>query len=113
MEISIQAIDAMKKAKTPEEAYKVFAGAVSEGLSQIMADALAKALSSASTAASIPSIAGWEKLVKGIGFQTNWGTPGLIAPPSVTTIFSSAMLSSSAAPSIKGGTITVGGSWSF
>jgi hypothetical protein len=112
MEISTKSVNAMKKAKTPEDAYKIFAGAVSEGLNQLMADALAKALSKASVTVSSPSIDGWEKLVRGIGFQTNWGTPGLIAPPSSMTLFSSSLLTS-AAPSIMGGTITVGGSWSF
>jgi hypothetical protein len=101
MEISIQSIDAMKKAKTPEDAYKIFADAASGVLNQVIADILANALSKASVAVSAPSTVGWENLVRGLLLQVDWATPMLIEPPSSMTIFSSS------------GRITIGGNWSF
>jgi hypothetical protein len=57
-------------ASTPEEAYKRFMTVAGKGMMQVMADALAGAVSDAATkTAAKPEIAGWEKFVKGVLFH--------------------------------------------
>ena len=113
MQLTALTTTAMTTASSPEEAYKIFAGAVSQGLGNMVADALAKALGATSLAAANPAVAGWEKYVNGIAMQMNWGTPGFKAPSTVMTSFSNAVIGTSAAPSIQGGSITIGGTWTF
>ncbi len=113
MEISAKALDVMSNAKTPEEAYKVFAGAVSEGLGQLLADSLAKALGAASVASKNQAIEGWEKYVKGMTMQCIWGTPGFRSVPSVSITSASSVIGANSKPSIQGGSITIGGTWTF
>lgn len=113
MQLSAQTLNLISKAATPEEAYKLFAGAVSQGLGDLVADALSKAIGGASVAASNPAIAGWEKHVKGLAMSMNWGTPGYKVPPTQLVTFSTGVLGANANPSIAGGSITIGGSWTF
>lgn len=113
MQVSATSIAAMSAARTPEEAYKIFADAASEGLTKLLAEALAKALGSASVATTNPAIAGWEKLVAGIALDMVWGTPDRVMPPSVKIGFAPAVLPAGANPTIAGGSITIGGTWTF
>lgn len=113
MQVSAQTTATMNAAATPEEAYKIFAGAVSKGLGDLVADALSKALAASSVAAANPAIAGWEKYVQGIGMSMVWGTPGYKSPPTVLASFSNAVIGAAAKPNLAGGSITVGGTWTF
>lgn len=80
MNLSPASITALTAASTPEEAAKVFYAEVSKGLTLLMADAISKAVSSASTAATSPSIAGWQDLVGGLVAKLDWQSPSVLKP---------------------------------
>lgn len=111
--LSAQTTTSIQQAKTPEEAYKIFAGAIAEGLGDLMAEALGKALGTVSAATTNPATAGWENYVKGINMNVAFGTPGNTMPPTMLNTFSPVVVGTSAAPHIQGATITIGGTWSF
>jgi hypothetical protein len=78
MEVSQSLIQALQEAKTPEEAYKVFASTAS----QLMQDAMTKELADAIGRAKAvtdgnPEIAGWEASINGMTLTGCWGTPGI------------------------------------
>jgi hypothetical protein len=84
-------LTALAAAPSPEEAYKIFAGAATQLIAQAVADALAKTLGAASIAtASSTSIAGWEQFVKGASMAMVWGTPGVRSAPSMLNSFANA-----------------------
>lgn len=102
-------VSALTLAATPEEAYKIFAGAATQLIGQAVADALAKALGTASVAtASSPSVAGWEQYVKGASMALIWGTPGIGIAPSILNSFASASVSDPTAVKALGIGFSVG-----
>jgi hypothetical protein len=113
MVLTAKTTTTMQQAKTPEEAYKVFAGAMAQGLGDVIADALGKALGAMSTAAVNPAIVGWEQYVKGMNMAVAFGTPGNNVPPTVLNTFSTSVIGAGAAPHIQGGSISIGGTWTF
>jgi len=102
-------VAALTAAVTPEEAYKIFAGAATQLIGQAVADALAKTLGAASIAtASSPSVAGWEQFVKGASMAMVWGTPGVKAAPSMLNSFATASVSDPAAVKALGIGFSIG-----
>lgn len=109
MKLAESALSDIGMAKTPEEAYKIFVAAASKGLTEVVAKALAEAVGAASgLAANNPQISGWEKYVSGITLSGCWGTPGFLSQPSSLNTFDAVV-----DPGLLGGSISIGGSWSF
>ena len=102
-------LSAIGAARTPEEAYKIFAGVASKLIGEAIAKAVSEAVGGATGLSSAnPNRAGWEKYVSGITISGNWGTPGILAQPSSTNTFISI-----GDDALLGGSISISGSWSF
>ena len=124
-ELISTASEAAASASTPEEAYKRFMTVAGKGMMQAMADALAGAVSESVTkTAAKPEIAGWEKFVKGCVVSLDFGAPiDFDSPTSVASVSDyqkllTNKLQTSVQPKgsgvgLLGGSISIGGSWSF
>jgi hypothetical protein len=109
MKLADSVLSDISLAKTPEEAYKIFAASASKLIAEAVAQSISEAVGSASgLAATNPSIAGWDKYVSGVTLSGCWGTPGVLSQPSSLITFSDF-----GDPGILGGRITCGGEWSF
>jgi hypothetical protein len=96
-----------------------------EEMMQVMADALAGAVSEAVTkTATKPEIAGWEKFVRGcvvsldFGAPINFSDPAAVASTSdyqklLTNTLQTSVQPKGSGVALLGGSITIGGSWSF
>ncbi len=113
---------ALTGASTPEEAYKIFMASAGKGMMQVMANALADVAGNTATAlAGNKAIEGWQNYITGCTMAMDFGSPsfGTVwlnnAPNSkdVPSTKLQAAVTPSATPAIFGGTITIGGSWSF
>jgi hypothetical protein len=116
---------AAASASTPEEAYKRFMTLAGKGMMQVMADALAGAVSEAATkTATKPEIAGWEKFVKGCVVSLDFGAPIDFSDPAavastsdyqklLTNTLQTSVQPKGSGVALLGGSITIGGSWSF
>ena len=116
---------AAASASTPEEAYKRFMTLAGKGMMQVMADALAGAVSEAATkTATKPEIAGWEKFVKGCVVSLDFGAPidfsdsAAVASTSdyqklLTNTLQTSVQPEGSGVALLGGSITLGGTWSF
>jgi hypothetical protein len=116
-------------ASTPEDAYKRFMSVAGKGMMQVMADALASAVSGALEATKVKrDIEGWEKFVKGCVLSMDFGAPIDIAAMAqaagavpvdfrrvlVTKLQDSVNPTEDAARLLGGRIdITVGGHWDF
>lgn len=109
MKLTDNVLSDISQAKTPEEAYKIFAASASKLIAEAVASSIAEAVGSASgLASSNPSIAGWEKYVRGVTLSGCWGTPGVLSQQSTLTTFADF-----GDPGILGGRVFCGGEWSF
>ena len=103
---------AMSSASSPEEAYKIFAGAATQYIGDAVAKAMADAIGAASTVsatAANPAIVGWEKFFTGATIALNWGTPGFRSAPSIVNAFSTSTVQDPAAPAhIQGVGFSIG-----
>ncbi|WFS00119.1 hypothetical protein [Rhizobium tumorigenes] len=88
MQLNTTSVNLMSAAKSPEDAAKLFLGAVSQGLAIVVADALSKAVSTTvASATTSTSIVGWESLIGGLAMELAWATPALVdAKPMVRVI---------------------------
>ncbi len=77
MEFSATTMNQLSTANSPEEAYKIFVGAVSGGLAQLLADAVAKTVATVSVAAATPDRRMGVVSSKACACTWHWGTPGL------------------------------------
>ncbi len=110
MEISQSLIHALQEAKTPEEAYKVFASTASQLMQDSMTKELADAIGRAKAATDgNPEIAGWEAYINGITLTGCWGTPGLFTSATDQNSFSTFRVNGN----LLGNSISIAGSWSF
>jgi len=109
MDLDSSLLSELEAANSPEEAYKIFCASASKGLGELLAKAIADAVGSASSVSSINAkIAEWEKYVKGVTLSGCWGTPGVLSQPSSVNTFAD-----SDAPALLGGSIRIGGEWTF
>ncbi len=117
-----EASAALSTARTPEEAYKIFMASAGRGMMQVMANALADATGNTVTAtAENTAISGWQNYVTGCTVAIDFGSPSfgnswLAGAPNNKDIPSTKLqtsVSPGAIPAILGGSITIGGSWSF
>ena len=71
MYLTDETTDLLKSATTPEEAYKIFAEAFSNGLGGLIANSIAQAINinSANISLNNPNIIGWEKYLTGLVFN--------------------------------------------
>jgi hypothetical protein len=110
MEISQSLIQALQEAKTPEEAYKVFASTVSQLMQDSMTRELAHAIGRAKEATNgNPDIEGWEGYINGIKLSGCWGTPGIFTSATDQNSFSSHRVTGN----LLGESVSIAGSWSF
>lgn len=110
MEISQSLIHALQDAKTPEEAYKIFASTVSQLMQDAMTKELANAIGRAKAATSgNPDIEGWEAYINGITLTGCWGTPGILTSATDQNSFSSHRVTGN----LLGEAVSIAGSWSF
>lgn len=80
----------ISKAKTPEEAARIFGKMASIAIGQAVANALQQTVSAMSTnLAATASIQGWESYVTGLNLRCDWPSPNLsstsIMPPALCT----------------------------
>jgi hypothetical protein len=93
MEISADARTNMSQAKSPEEAYKIFAGYASKFIGDAIAKALGEALGATHRTIENHAIDGWQDFFnQGVALTINWGTPGYKLPPTIQNSFSSAIV---------------------
>jgi len=110
MEVSQSLIRELQEAKTPEEAYKVFASTASQLLQDSMTKELADAIGRAKVAtAGNPDIAGWDKYINGITLTGFWGTPGIFTTATQQNSFSIFRVTGN----LLGESVSIAGSWSF
>lgn len=110
MEVSQSLIQALQEAKTPEEAYKVFASTASQLMQDAMTKELADAIGRAKAATDgNPEIAGWEAYINGITLTGCWGTPGIFTSATDQNSFSSHRVTGN----LLGESVSIAGSWSF
>lgn len=110
--LAVNASNAVSSAKSPEEAYKIFMGAVSQGLTQVMADALQVVVDQAvQSSAANSSIAGWQNYIRGCALACDFGAPG--ANSASSSIFCAAAPTTTAITTGGGISVSVGGTWSF
>jgi hypothetical protein len=87
MELSTTSVNVMASANSPDEAAKIFLGAVSQGLAAVIAEQLGKAVNNASaSSANASAIQGWEKLIGGCAIALEWATPRVINPAPLTRV---------------------------
>ncbi len=117
-----EASTALSGASTPEEAYKVFMAAAGKGMMQVMAKALAAAAGNTVTSvAGNTAIEGWQKYITGCTMSMDFGSPsfgtvwiaGASSTKDVPSTKLQAAVTSGSAPALLGGSITIGGTWSF
>ena len=126
-EIVKAASTAVASASTPEEAYKKFMTVAGKGMMEVMANALAAAVSdTVAETATKSDITGWEKFVKGCVVSLDFGAPINFDDPAAmasvidyqklitNTLVASAVGSAHQTnPALLGGCLLVTGSWSF
>lgn len=114
-------------AGTPEDAYKRFMTVAGKGMMQVMANALAAAVAGGMEATKgKKALHGWEKFVKGCVVNIDFGAPIDIAAVAASatpldldfqkvlvTKLQDSVIPTAEAPKFFGGSITVGGSWTF
>ena len=106
-ELQSTVITRMVEARTPEEAYRVFMASFADGVTKVLAEALRKATDTAAAETKdLSNIDGWTSFIRGIQIQACAGTPSFL--PAISYLTSSADQLS-----VRGGSISIGGSWSF
>ena len=102
MEISADVRNALAQAKSPEEAYKIFAGAASKLIGEAIANALGQALGAASRTVENRAIDGWQDFFnQGVALTMNWGTPGYKLPPTIQNSYSNAIVNFGDSPNAR------------
>lgn len=112
-------------AGTPEEAYKRFMTVAGKGMMQVMANALAVAVAGGAEATKGKKSEGWEKFVKGCAMTFDFGAPIDLAAVArgeggvldfqkvLVTKLQDNVQPTEEAAKLLGGSISVGGTWSF
>ncbi len=85
---------------TPEEAAKIFMKAASQGLAQVMVNALVQAVGESVGGGAAPD---WTKLVKGLAVKLDWETP-----PNTTVQTVIAFANTEDSPALGGVSFSVG-----
>ena len=80
---------------TPEEVYKKFCDAVSRALPRVIHNALYTAASAMQSQGALHGGAGWEKYLRSLVVDINWGQPGIrSSPSSLVTCFTGSVVDS-------------------
>lgn len=87
----------MSIAKTPQDAYVIFASAVSQGLDDVIADSLSLIYKEFLKTAN-PAIVGWETYITQIDISMSWGTPSFKTSPTVIVSSSLSAISGNSVP---------------
>ena len=116
-----EAKNAISGALTPEEAYQRFMAKAGKGMMQVMADALASITAQAVESNEDTPYKGWQNYITGCSIDMNFGSPSfgtvwISSAPNNKAVPSTKLQASvqpEIAPEVLGGSITIGGSWSF
>ncbi|MBW6423397.1 hypothetical protein KX729_18225 [Rhizobium sp. XQZ8] len=110
MNLSTTSVNSVATSNSPEEAARKFQLAVSQGLAELIADAMGKAVNGMTAATTPnPAIAGWEKLIKGIGMQMVWeGISDVMKPMPVTNLQTFCPYPAGSAIHVAAGNVSVG-----
>jgi hypothetical protein len=85
LKLADQHLNRLRAATTPEEAAQIFMRAATDGLAQVVSDAVAKA-ASAQLAHTLAGAADWTKYILHSQLEWHWTTPDKLVPGALASL---------------------------